>query len=121
MREHPELFPWFAGIWIGLGILSFLFFQFSRSVQLKKRLLPVFIVGVGVLFSGFVLLMSGKPEIMLIVIPVVAIISFLNLRMIRVCETCGRTVYNTMMFFKMEYCSKCGAKLTKITTENKKR
>lgn len=113
MREHPELFPWFAGVWIGLGILSFWFFQFSKNVKLKKRFLPIFIVGTGVLFTGFVLFMSGKPEIMLIVIPAVAIISFLNLRMIRVCESCGRTIYNTMVFFKMEYCSKCGAKLRK--------
>lgn len=113
MKERPELFPWIMGIWIVLGILSFWFFNFSKNLQLKKRLLPIFIVGGGVMFTGSVLLMSGTPAFMLVVIPAVIIISFLNLRMIRFCESCGRTVYNTMLFFKMEYCSKCGAKLRK--------
>lgn len=111
MREHTELFSWVMGIWIALGILSFWFFNFSKNVKLKKRLLPIFIVGAGVLFTGVVLLMTGEPKVVLITIPAVVIISLLNLRMIKFCESCGRTLYNRMWFSKMEYCSKCGAKL----------
>lgn len=110
MKPHPEVFVWFLGTWIALALISVLL-HFSRDVKRKKRLLPVFTVSVGVLFSIFVLIMSGEPKTVLFVVPATALITFMNLRLIKVCESCGRTVYNNVWYSKMEFCSKCGAKL----------
>jgi hypothetical protein len=111
MRPHPEIAPWFFGTWIVLGIASVWFIYLDRNVARKKRLLPVFIIGVGVLFVIFVFLMSGDLGVLAFMVPAVVVISFLNLRMIRVCSACGRTIHSGMWFTKAEYCSKCGARL----------
>lgn len=110
-KAHPEVFPWFMGTWAVLGVISSWLFFLSKNISLKKRLLPIFNIGTGILFVGFVFLMTGQPRIMLFVIPAVIVISILNHRMIRVCDSCGRTVTNNVWFSKMEFCSKCGAKL----------
>ena len=111
MKGHPEIVPIFVGVWIVLGIVNVWLFYFDRNVARKKRLVPIFIVSAGVLFAGFVFLITGEPKVMLFVIPAVAIITLLNLRTIRVCESCGRTLQSAIPFWKPEYCSKCGAKL----------
>ncbi len=86
------------------------FVYLDRNVTRKKRLLPVFIIGSGALFVGFVFLMSGDLRILAFMLPAVALISLLNLRMIKVCSACGRTMHSGMWFTKAEYCSKCGAR-----------
>jgi hypothetical protein len=111
MNPHPEVVPWFIGTWIVLGLISLWVFFISKNIGLKKRLIPLFNAGVGILFTGFVLLTTGQPRILLFVIPAVCVIGFMNYRMIKVCDTCGRTITNNVWFSKMEYCSKCGAKL----------
>jgi hypothetical protein len=111
MKPHEEIVPFFFAVWVILGVGSALFFHFNRDAQLKKRLMPFFIIGTGVLFALFVLIMTGQPRILLFLVPAVALISWMNLRIINVCNACGRTVYNNVWFSKAEYCSKCGAKL----------
>jgi len=111
MRPHPEIGPWFFATWIVLGIAGAWFVYFDRNVARKKRLLPVFIVGSGALFVIFAFLMSGSMRILAFMVPAVVLISFLNLRMIRVCSACGRTIQSGMWFTRAEYCSKCGARL----------
>lgn len=111
MRPHPEAVPWFIGTWIVLGAASVWMNVFDKDVARKKRLLTPFIVGTGVLFAGFTLMISGSLRLQLFLAPAVALITWLNLRMIKVCESCGSTVFNNVWFSKMEYCSKCGAKI----------
>jgi hypothetical protein len=111
MKGHPELFTWFVSTWIVLGLVSFWLFFLNKNAAQKKRLLPILIIGTGILFAGFVFLMTGELWVMLFVIPAVILISISNLRRIKICEACGRTVYNNVWFSKMEYCSKCKAKL----------
>jgi hypothetical protein len=111
MHPHPEIAPWFFATWIALGIAFVWFVYLDRNVARKKRLLPVFIIGSGALFIGFVFLMSADLRILAFMFPAVALISFLNLRMIKVCSACGRTIHSGMWFSKAEYCSKCGARL----------
>jgi hypothetical protein len=111
MRPHPEIGVLFIGTWVVLGILSLWFLYFDRNVARKKRLLPVFIVGSGALFVIFVFLLSGDLRTLVLAVPAVVLICFLNLRMMKVCSACGRTVQSGVWFTKAEYCSKCGAKL----------
>ena len=111
MTAHPEFFPWFIGIWIALGIVGIWFMYFDRDIARKKRLLPIFTIGSGVLFVLFTFLITGDVRILAFVIPAVVLICVLNLRMIRVCSSCGRTIQSGLWFTRAEYCSKCGARL----------
>jgi hypothetical protein len=111
MTPHPEVTPWFIGTWIILGIVGLWSTYFDRNVARKKRLLPFFNIGSGALFVIFVFLMSGDLRVLAFMVPAVVVICFLNLRMIRVCSACGRTIQSGMWFTKAEYCSKCGARL----------
>jgi hypothetical protein len=111
MKAHPEITPWFIGVWIAFGIVGLWVTYLDKNVIRKKRLLPVFIVGAGVVFVLFTLLMKGDFRAMVFVIPAVALITFLNLRQFKVCPTCGRTIHSGMWFAKARYCPKCGGRL----------
>ncbi len=111
MKPHPEITPFFFGTWIALAIVGLWFMFFDRNVARKKKLLPVFIIGVGVLFVLFTFAMTGDLGAMAFVVPAVVLITVLNLRMTKVCTSCGRTVVSGIWFAKAEYCSKCGARL----------
>jgi hypothetical protein len=111
MKPHPEIVPWFIATWVVLGIAGIWFMVIDRNVPRKKRLLPVFIIGTGVAFVVFAFLITGDLHVLAFVLPAAALISFLNLRMMKVCSRCGRTIQSGMWFAKAEYCSKCGAKL----------
>jgi hypothetical protein len=113
MKPHPEVVvPVFVGVWITLGIAGLWFTYFDKNVARKKRLIPVFIVSAGAIFALFTFLITGGSlGAMLLVVPAVVLITFLNLRQYRVCSACGRTIHSGMWFAKAEFCSKCGARL----------
>lgn len=111
MTPHPGITPYFFATWVVLGTLSMWFLFVDRNVNRKKRLLPVFIIGTSTLFVVFVFLITGDLHILAFVLPAAVLIALMNLRMIKVCSTCGRTIQSGIMFAKAEYCSKCGAKL----------
>ena len=99
------------GVWVLLGVASLLFFQFNKNARLKKRILPFFIVGAGILFILLFVPWTGRPMILLFVLPAVALMTYLNLKMIRLCDSCGSTVTSNVWFAKSNFCSKCGARL----------
>jgi hypothetical protein len=111
MKPHPEITPWFIGVWIALSIVGLWITYLDKNVARKKRLLPVSIVVAGVIFVLFTFLMTGDLRMMGFVIPAVALITFLNLRQFRVCPTCGRTIHSGMWFARAQYCPKCGGRL----------
>jgi hypothetical protein len=49
---------------------------------------------------------------LVLAVPAVAIISYMNIRMTRFCESCGRTLHRQPLFSKPRFCSHCGAALT---------
>jgi len=111
MKPHPAPTALFIGAWIALCIVGWWVTYLDKNIPRKKRLIPIFIVGSGVIFAIFTLLITGDLHTMVLVIPAVALIIFLNLRQIKVCPTCGRTIHSGMWFSKAEYCSKCGGRL----------
>jgi hypothetical protein len=111
LHPHPEIWPWFFGLWLMLGIASVWFMYLDKNIARKKRLLPVFIVGTGVIFIAFTFVIMGDLKAMALIVPAVALITFLNLRIIKICGACGKTIHSGMWFTKAEYCPKCGARL----------
>ena len=116
MNDHgpPPVFWVFLGVWVALTIGSFWFFGFKRDARLKRTVLPWFVAFTGVLFCFFVVLISGGEFWHLFfVAPAVALISLLNVWLIRFCDSCGATAYNYTWFWPMRFCPRCGAPLTR--------
>ncbi len=111
MEEKNVFFTFFI-VWVILGISSFLFLQFNRNAALKRRIFPGFVVGVGVVFGCFVAYMSrGHLQVLFVAVPMITLITFLNLRKTRFCDSCGRTLYQQPIFSSSQFCPRCGAQL----------
>jgi biotin transporter BioY len=112
-----DVFPYFSALWIILGITGFLLFHIKRDAEFKRRWFPPFVISTGVLFLGFVwLITSLNPNKndpiaeMLFGVPFVILIMFLNIRMTKFCSNCGKTAY-PRTFSAPKFCSDCGASL----------
>ncbi len=106
-------------LFVGAGVLTLawnLFFLFSKDAPRKRKLFragvlfitPVFGLGV-ILFAIF---LARAPLALLIFLPALALIAFINLKTVKFCDRCGATLYNSNWFVPMRYCSRCGAELT---------
>ena len=108
----PLEFVVFMICWIILGIASFVFFQFNRNAALKRRIWPPFIIIIGFIFGSFVWHMSGgRSEVLLFMVPAIVIISVLNIRLTRFCQSCGRTLHAQPFSSVGSFCKYCGATL----------
>jgi hypothetical protein len=108
--------PWviaFMIVWVILALISFLFFQFNRNAAVKRAVRLPLIVVVGIVFAAFLYYQVGhqQPQILYIAVPAIILISFLNIRMVRFCDSCGKTIYQQLPFSRPRYCPYCGAKL----------
>ena len=109
----PPEFLVFMVVWVCLGLGSFLFFHFNRNTALKRQVWPVFIIAIGLMFGGFVYLMMGRqqPQVLYLMGPAIFLISFLNIRTTRFCDSCGKTLYRQPIFTRTQFCPHCGAQL----------
>jgi len=108
---RPDIFPIFFVVWIALGVAGFFLFYVSKNVRFKRRFFPWYVILAGVLFISFGLGMGFHLQMLFIMVPAVALITFLNIKSTKFCNSCGRTIINQVWFTKVEYCGKCGAKL----------
>lgn len=109
--EHDEAFSIFLGAWLVLGVISIAIFFIGKNVQLKRRLFAPSVISVRVLFIVFTYAAGSGGRILYVMVPAVALITFLNLRSTNFCDSCGRTIISQDLFSKPEFCSKCGEKL----------
>jgi len=105
-----DLFPIFAAVWIALGIGLWVFSR-RASYQRKKQWHLVLVAGAALFFVCFAYALSQRTEVLYIAVPAVALISFLNYKLTRVCPRCGFTVPRTGLFSRATYCPRCGGKL----------
>jgi hypothetical protein len=115
--KPEEIFPIFFGVWIVLGISSAAFFFLNRNAALKRKVFPPFVIFIGVLFLTFGGLMgfAREPFFFLLMVPFVALITFVNIRNTRFCDTCGKTLISQNPFLRPKFCSSCGADLDAVT------
>ncbi|MBA6292763.1 hypothetical protein H4J58_13635 [Colwellia sp. MB3u-70] len=109
--SSEAVFPIFIGVWVILGLLSFLVFFVSKNVERKKRFWTPFIIFTGVLFIAFIYLMGFGGQNLYIMIPMVVLISFLNIRSTKFCDSCGKTNINQQFLSPAKFCNKCGEAL----------
>lgn len=111
MPNPENVFSVFIGTWVILGLISFLAFFKGKNAKLKRKLWPPFVIGTATLFVIFIALMGFPLNTFFVMGPMLVLITILNLRNTKFCDSCGQTIINQNVFVKPEYCSKCGAKL----------
>jgi hypothetical protein len=84
------------------------------SFDAKRRWHPRLVVGGALAFVGFSLCVKPFAPGRLLVIPLIALIAWLNLRSTKFCATCGARHYNRMPWTPMRFCSKCGGPLNPL-------
>ena len=103
--------PAFFVIWAALGIGGFWFFATNKDVALKKRVFPRLAIGAGVVF-GLVIAAAAPWPAVLLFTPFIGVITWLNIRMTRFCDGCGKLLINHQWWSTMKFCPYCGAKLS---------
>ena len=103
----------FTGIWIALGIGS-IAFAMTAPARLRIKMQPVLTVIIGAAFLSFLYLTSGNKGVGFAVLPVL-LITYLNIKTVKICPKCGTTNRNPYMFPVPDYCSKCGSRLDEKT------
>lgn len=106
----------FIGTWIILAIVGYVLFYVSRNVAFKRKWLPRYVVLVGILFIIFsatiTALSSSQREMwwmLVAMIPVISLISVMDIKMTKFCDNCGATLTPQVGFASMKFCPKCGA------------
>jgi hypothetical protein len=110
-NSPSQVFPIFFGIWIVLGLFSAAFFFLGKNAKLKRKVWPPFTIATAILFVGFAWAMGFPSQVFLFMIPFVGLITFLNLRSVKFCDACGKTIMNQNPISPPQFCSKCGARL----------
>jgi hypothetical protein len=106
--------------WILVGIAASSFFYFNRNAAIKRRVLPLFVIGMGTFFLGILAMAGISARDFLIIVPFLLLISYFKLRTIKFCDHCGRTVGPLLFFFPPQRCHKCGAHLAATDAHTQK-
>jgi len=107
-NEFP---PVFIIIWVAWCIGLFLFLYINKDAKLKRKWWPKISIATAILFI-FIIYDSGAPTgFILLAAAILAIITVLNIRAVKFCDACGKTLTSQNPFSPPEFCSKCGAKL----------
>ena len=116
MKPDPiaPYFPVFMVSWIALGIGYWLWIYTRPSADQKRLWHRCVAIGATVIFGAFItftLLLWRQPFALLIFIPALVVITWLNLRFTDFCESCNRMVYNQFWWRRVRFCPHCGVSL----------
>jgi hypothetical protein len=108
---RPELvLPLFLAVWAALLSLVGVFY-WKGSLAAKRRFHPYVVVGAALIFLGFVTALLPASTFVVIV-PGVALMSFLNYKMTKFCSSCGATVVQRPPWRELPSCPKCGGRVS---------
>lgn len=108
----------FVATWIVLGIGLFVA-SWKLDAATKRQWFPFAIMMIGVLFIAFTMAVAFLQSrswsslwILVILVPAVALISYLNITHTKFCDVCNATLIDQNWFGPpVKFCSKCGAPL----------
>jgi hypothetical protein len=110
-NQLPVPLPLFIAFAV-LGAGAAAFFLISRNAPLKRRLFPLWILVSSVLMLTIVRYALGTNLQMFYVVAALLVGSaWINLRRVRFCDACGRTVGSRRMIGPPTSCPSCGAAL----------
>jgi len=106
-------FPVFFGVWFVISFGSAAFFRLNKNASLKRKVWAPFLVVTSLVFIGVVWTITKRVEVLYFLVPAVCLLTLVNLRMVRFCDSCGDTVRSQSPWRKPAFCPKCGAHLQK--------
>lgn len=98
-------------LWMAAAVVSLAYFRFSRNAAAKRRLWPLSVAASAAMLVGLGWVLGFGVAVVAIVAVVVAATSYLNLRAVRFCHSCGATVRSKGLGARPPFCSSCGAQL----------
>ena len=107
----PQGFPVFVVIWVLMGFGLSAFLSLNRNAALKRKVWPIASVATGLVFIVFALTMGAPVSALVIMVPFVGLITLLNLRAMKFCDRCGKTIRTRNVFSSTKFCPECGASL----------
>jgi hypothetical protein len=105
MAGHASEFVVVLFAWTLAGIVSAFFFL-NRNAALKRRLWPPFAVASAILLLVIVWWFLPS-EALYVAAPLAALVTFINLRVVKFCNACGATTQN-LPFRPARFCARCG-------------
>jgi hypothetical protein len=100
---------WWTG-WLVLVIIGLLFFGVNSNIEFKKKYFRAWIILGGIAFVIFALGIGFPVALVLfLVLPMAAFVTFINLKIARICGNCGR--YNQKLSSEKLYCKDCGVEI----------
>lgn len=110
MTEGERFFVFF-GVWIALGIASVVLLL-RGSPEIKRQWFPRITIFAGVLFVAFIYWIAPVLEVLYLAIPAVALITYLNLKIMKFCPRCGAYYQTLGRLYRVNFCHKCGFALS---------
>jgi hypothetical protein len=92
-------------------VLCMLFFSQSTNAALKRKIWPWYLLGLSAAVIGFVWHKERSLLFLCIAAPWVLAIAALNMRAVKFCDRCGKTVQGRGSTEQL-VCSRCGADLS---------
>ena len=105
-------------LWVSLGISGFLLFYVNKDVKFKKKYYSWYFILIGSLLAIFGITSGEDFVAWLIWVAGIGLITFLNIRNINFCDSCGKTIINRLFFPRESFCSSCGTKLKNKNSRN---
>jgi len=103
----------FLGIFFwGMFVVARVFiFAAKIDVQVKRKVWPVIILSLGATILATAYGFHVPTSVYVILVPITALIVFINLRGFYFCEKCERMIAHKDVFKKPEKCTNCKASL----------
>ena len=103
----------FLGIFFwGMFVVARVFiFAAKIDVQVKNKVLPAIILSLGATILATAYGFQVPTSVYVILVPITALIVFINLRGFYFCEKCERMIAHKDVFKKPEKCTNCRASL----------
>jgi len=99
-----------GGIFIFLIVANFLVFSIKKEKEFKKKYMPFAGILLMTPIVAVPILQFWPSPIFLIPVLGFGVVAFLNLKLTKFCDQCGKFRYNRQVFEKMNFCSVCGEK-----------
>lgn len=106
-----DMIFFFAFFWV-LFIGARLFvFAVNIDIHLKKRIWPVIIIGLGIMLLWFAWMLHFPAQYYWMLLPIVGLIVFVNLRGFYFCVPCKRMIAHKQILSPPTHCERCRRKL----------
>lgn len=97
-----------GGVFISLLVANAVIFSIRREPEFKRRYMPWAGVVMSLPLFALPIIQFWPSPVSLIIVFGFSLIVFLNFKLTKFCDKCGKFRYNRQMFEPMRFCSVCG-------------